>query len=78
MKQLYVIEARDKDGKLLLGEAADPVSFFGWGAITGINSNEMAKRLFERLGEGITLSGDSVCAWPKLIDPNWVARKKTW
>lgn len=77
MRQLYVIEARNPDGSLNF-EDPQPYDIFGIQAINGISEDHMAKVIFRRLGDSIILSGDSVIAWPKLIDPRFQARRKTW
>jgi hypothetical protein len=77
-RQLYIIEARNEKGELLLGGYPQPESFFGNGAIKGMDDWAMSRFLFARFGNNISLSGDNIPNWPKLVDPNWVARKKTW
>lgn len=76
MKTLYVIERRYHDGQLDLAES-QPESVFGMPAITGIDSNAMAKAIFRRIPDAV-LTGDSVAVWPALIDSRWIARVKTW
>jgi hypothetical protein len=76
--KLYIIEARDEKGELLLGNYPQPESFFGMGAIHGMDDWSMSRPLFAKFGPNISLSGDNIPNWPKLVDPNWVAREKTW
>jgi hypothetical protein len=73
----YVIEARDEKGELLLGKYPQPESFFGIFAIKGITENCMADAIFRKIPDA-SLQGADIPNWPKLIDPNWIARRKTW
>lgn len=77
MKNLYVIEARDSNGQLLLGDAPQPETVFGSRAITGMTDDEMAKVIFSKIPD-VILTGDSILLWPRKINPNWTARRKTW
>ena len=74
---LYVIEARDKDGKLLLSSNPQPESVFGQKSITGITEDEMAKAIWRKRTD-VVLDGRFVADWPANINPNWKARRKTW
>ena len=73
----YIIEARDERGQLKF-DCEQPESFFGMGAIHGMTDWEMSRPLFSKLGDKISLCGDNIPNWPKLVNPNWVAREKTW
>jgi hypothetical protein len=75
---LYVIEAWDERGSLLLRDHPQPESFFGEGAIIGITEDRMAQLLFAEYGDKISLRGDNIPNWPKLVNPTWTARRKTW
>ena len=77
MEKLYVIEARDHEGKLLFGDTPQPYTVFGDKAITGITDWEMSRVIF-RLKPDATLEGGSIPDWPRLINPYWVARHKYW
>jgi hypothetical protein len=74
--QLWIIEARDESGQLKL-DCPQADSFFGMGAIIGMTEDTMAKTIFRKIPDA-TLDGGSIAAWPKLINPHWTARKKTW
>jgi hypothetical protein len=76
MSEIYVIECRRADGSLDFSEP-QPETFFGNGAITGIDDDTMAKAIFRQVPDAI-LSGDAVSVWPRVIDPRWIARRKTW
>ena len=76
MPKLYVIEARRPDGALDLA-APQPESVFGLAAIHGIDHWTMAQAIYRRLPD-VTLSGGDIACWPRLLDPRWVARVKTW
>lgn len=76
MNELYVIEARDPDGKLDL-RGPQPESVFGNAAITGITEEAMARTVFRHKPEAC-LRGDDLDRWPSLIDPRWIARRKYW
>ena len=75
MTNLYIIEAR-VNGALDFADP-QPESVFGMGAITGIDEDAMAKRIFNKVPEA-ALTGGTVSQWPTFIDPRWVARRKTW
>ncbi len=77
MQDKYIIEARGADGQLLLGDYPQPQSVFGMKAITGITDWEMSRVIFAKDGDAI-LNGDNIRNWPRLINPNWVAREKSW
>lgn len=77
MEKLYIIEARDSAGKLLLGDYPQPESVFGMKAITGMDDWQMSRVVFSRVPDA-TLDGGNIPSWPSLIDPNWKARRKTW
>ena len=74
---LWIIEARDSKGELLLGKYPQPESFFGVNAIRGLNEDEMAQAIWRKIPDA-SLQGDSIAKWPSLINPRWIARKKTW
>ncbi len=76
MDKIYIIEARDKDGRLKF-DCPQPESFFGTRAITGLSDWEMSRPIYAKLPDA-TLRGDNIPDWPKLINENWVARVKTW
>lgn len=76
MKKLYVIECRDSKGDLKF-DCPQPESFFGARAITGIDYVTMATMIYSEVPNCV-LSGDDIPSWPKLINPHWVARQKTW
>ena len=73
---LWVIECRDEGGVLDF-TGAQPEDAFGLAAIAGITEDGMAKVIFARMPDAL-LTGDSLAAWPRLIDPRWRARRKTW
>lgn len=75
--EVWIIEARDADGNLDLKKAPQPEEFFGMGAITGMTDNRIAQAIFRTLPDAV-LTGDSIPAWPALIDPRFRARRKTW
>jgi len=76
MKQLWIIEARDEAGQLKF-DCLQPELFFGIRAMQGISVNEMADAIFRKIPNA-TLSGDQLPFWPRLINPHWTARRKTW
>lgn len=73
---LYIIEARHPDGRLDLTEP-QPESVFGPGAIRGMGDDAMATAIFTREPDAV-LDGRHVALWPAMIDPRWIARRKTW
>lgn len=75
-RQRWIIEARTADGQLDL-TAPQPEQVFGLAAIQGITEDDMAQVIFRRCPEA-SLQGDQISAWPRLLDPRWVARRKTW
>jgi len=80
--KLYIIEARDEAGQLLLRDAEgkpypQPDTVFGLGSIHGMTEDAMAQVIFRRIPDA-TLDGGSIPLWPALINPNWKARVKTW
>lgn len=75
--QKYIIEARDASGKLLPSTYPHPESVFGAGAISGLTDWQMSRTIFARK-PGAVLTGDNIPNWPRLINPQWVARRKTW
>jgi hypothetical protein len=72
----YVIEARDSAGQLKL-DCEQPEEVFGLKAINGITDWGMSRVIFKRIPNA-TLTGDTICTWPSLINPHWIARLKTW
>lgn len=76
MHRLYVIECRNPDGSLDF-EGAQPENFFSMKAIQGISENDMAKRIFAEYPDAV-LRGETVSAWPLIVDSRWRARLKTW
>lgn len=76
MKNIYIIEARKSDGSLDLS-GAQPESYFGSGAITGMDEDAIAKAIFQRSPDAV-LRGDSIPIWPAVIDARFIARRKTW
>lgn len=76
MKKLYIIESRNEDGSLKL-DGPQPESVFGHGVYSGMSDWDMSRVIYARNKE-CSLSGDNIPNWPKLINPNWVARVKTW
>jgi hypothetical protein len=72
----WIIEARDEQGQLKF-DCEQPESFFGIGAIKGISENRIADAIFRKLPDA-SLQGDQRPNWPKLINPHWTARRKTW
>ena len=77
MNKLYIIEARDCDGKLLLGKYPQPSSMFGMGAISGMTDWEMSRIIYRKFPTAV-LRGDDIPRWLQLLDVNWIARVKTW
>lgn len=76
MRELYVIECRNPDGKLDFS-GRQPEEVFGRQAITGIDTDAMAKTVWRHAPEAV-MTGDSVSLWPRAVDPRWTARRKTW
>lgn len=77
MRTLYVIEARDAEGRLDFGKP-QPENIFGICAVTGIDADTMAKRIYAICDDSVTLRGDQVARWPSFVDPRFTARVKTW
>lgn len=75
-RDLYIIECRNPDGSLDL-KGAQPESMFGPGAIRGMSSDAMAKRIFRDHPDAV-LRGETISAWPSIFDSRWRARVKTW
>ena len=76
MTSLYVIECRKPNGSLDF-DGTQPNEFFGMEAIRGISSDQMAKKIFRQHPDA-ALTGDTIAAWPSIIDSRWRARPKTW
>lgn len=77
IEQLWIIEARDpKDGKLDF-RCPQPEAIFGHTAITGMADHEMARVIFRYKSDAI-LDGGRIAKWPSLLQPHWIARRKTW
>lgn len=74
---LFVVEARDADGKLLLGDYPQPHSVLGDTAITGITLDDLASEIFRR-DANVELYGTNVGDWARVLDSNWVVRERTW
>jgi hypothetical protein len=74
--QYYVIESRNADGSLELS-GPQPEEVFGISAITGISDHEMAQTIY-RHDKQVVLEGGNIASWPKFLNPNWVARPKSW
>lgn len=74
--QLYIIEARDESGQLKF-DCQRPDEFFGLQSIHGMSDDEMARPIFRQIPDA-TLDGGNIPNWPKLINPHWTARVKTW
>lgn len=72
----WIIEARNADGSLEF-DCQQPNEFFGTASIHGITEDEMDKPIFRKIPDA-TLDGGSIAVWPKLINPHWIARRKTW
>jgi hypothetical protein len=72
----WIIEARYASGRLDL-TAPQPETVFGMGAIHGMTEDAIAHIVYEHV-PGAVLTGDRIAQWPSLIDPRWVARRKTW
>ena len=76
IETLFVIECRAPDGTLdMTGQ--QPEAHFGIGAITGIDEERMARRVWYYEPTAV-LTGDNIAKWPSFVDPRWVARRKTW
>jgi hypothetical protein len=75
-RDLWVIEPRTEDGHLDF-IIPDPSDVFGKKSITGITSDEMAKVIFRQIPDAV-LEGAKISTWPRLINPRWIARRKTW
>lgn len=73
---LYIIESRNPDGSLKL-DGPQAHEFFGIQAIKGGTTNSIADSIFRKIPDA-TLAGTNIPEWPKLINPNWIARLKTW
>ena len=76
MKNLYIIESRNQNGSLKL-DGPQPEEVFGDGAFLGMTDWDMSRVIY-RLNKTVTLSGDDIPNWPKVLNPNWIAREKTW
>lgn len=76
MSALYVIEARTPDGQLDLA-SPQPHEVFGQYAITGIDLWRMSQVIYRHVPDAV-LTGDRIAVWPAVIDPRWIARRKTW
>lgn len=74
--ELWIIEARDAEGRLAL-RGPQPYTIFGMGAIQGMTTDQMAKVIF-RLKPEAELHGASITEWPRHIEDTWTARRKTW
>jgi len=72
----WIIESRRPDGPLDFS-GLQPESVFGHGAITGLSSDAIAKVVYQHVPDAV-LAGDSISRWPALLDPRWIARRKTW
>ncbi len=72
----WIIEARDEQGQLVFS-CPQPEEWFTSLAIMGINEDQMARMIFRKLPDA-NLVGDNIPNWPRLLNPLWVARKKTW
>lgn len=80
--KLWIIESRNEKGELLFRDKdgnrlPQPEEFFGIGAISGMTDWEMSRPIFRKIPNA-TLDGGSIPLWPKLINSNWIARRKTW
>jgi|688.fasta_scaffold152699_6 hypothetical protein len=76
MNPKWIIESRDDQGKLLL-TGPQPETIFGLQAIQGMSDWHMSRVIFQNCPDA-TLDGGNIPNWPKLINPNWKARRKTW
>lgn len=76
MRNTYVIECRHPDGSLDFA-GRQPEIFFGVAAIKGISEDAMAKRIFAAYPDAV-LRGETITAWPSIVDSRWRARAKTW
>ncbi len=76
MRNLWIIEKRTPDGALDF-TAPQPESIFGLGAISGMTDWAISRVVYARKPDAV-MSGDSIARWPSLIDPAFVARRKTW
>ena len=76
MRKIYIIESRNPDGSLKF-DGPQPEEVFGLSAIAGMTDWDMSRVVF-RLNSTVSLSGDNIPNWPKVINPNWIAREKTW
>ena len=73
---LWIIERRDESGKLEFSDP-QPDKVFGHGALTGMTEDEMAQAILRAIPDA-TLSGTNIPNWPRLIHPQFTARRKTW
>lgn len=72
----WIIEARTADGALDF-TIPQPETAFGVRAITGIDEDAMAQVIFRKVPSAI-MDGQHIADWPRLLNPGWSARRKTW
>jgi hypothetical protein len=78
--KLFIIEARDENGNLLLYSdgVPQPEEVFGMSAIRGMTDWTMSRVVLRELPELFSfLAGDCIPLWPKMFHPTWIAREKT-
>lgn len=72
----WIVERRDEAGKLVF-DSPQPEDRFGDAARNGMTEDQMAKVIFRHKPNAV-LTGDSIPTWPRVIHPQFVARRKTW
>ena len=72
----WIIECRTPAGALDF-TAPQHETIFGAGCITGLTEDQIAKTVF-RLQPDAVMRGDAIATWPALVDPRFIARRKTW
>ena len=74
--QRYVIERRDKTGRLLL-DSPQPSEFFGVGAFRGMTDDAIAKVVWRHAPDAM-LTGMNLFRWASFVHPEFIMRPKTW
>ena len=72
----WIIECRDANGRLDLS-GPQPEEYFGMGAISGMDSGQMAKAVWCHEPNAV-LDGARVSEWPAVVDSRFCARQKAW
>ena len=72
----WIIEQRDEAGGLDFSKP-EPYEIFGMESIHGITEDEMARKIFS-IKKDAVMDGRYIADWPKIVNPKWTARRKTW